>query len=282
MTSDFGLMTIKPDYLKWNELTVDNFSPANISALYNEGYLFTRLGRGVMNQTRSLRIDLSKFELTSENRRILRKTNDLRFTICDLPYQNYDWSIAKLAKDFYDTKFGKEIFSANKMKELLTDESRSNFNLALKYSVILHPDQVGMKNLFTGKRSASTDPSPRFGGVQDDGRSVIGYAICYENDDILHYSYPFYDLSNVKGQPPPAGGVPPTAGISNMGLGMMLRAILYAKEGGKKYTYLGSAQRPSDIYKLQFTGLEWFDGGRWQQNIQALKDTLDRNTNLMN
>ena len=52
-------------YLTWAEKTITDFSDANINSLYNEGYVFTRIGKGVMQQTRSVRIDLSKFELSS-------------------------------------------------------------------------------------------------------------------------------------------------------------------------------------------------------------------------
>ena len=57
-------------------------------------------------------------------------------------------------------------------------------------------------------------------------------------------------------------------------MGMMLRAILYAKDNEKKYVYLGSFQRPGDVYKLQFDGLEWFDGENWSQNISELKNQI--------
>ncbi|MEK7226712.1 MAG: hypothetical protein AAB221_13645 [Bacteroidota bacterium] len=224
------------DYLKWNEQTISDFTPQNITALYNDGYLFTRLGKGIMHQTRSLRIDLAKFELSSENRRILRKTNSLLIAHCSLPMTNYNWQIGKMAKDFYDIKFGKGIFSANKIKELLTDERRSNFNTLIQYDT---------------KNSELRTPN-----------STIGYAICYKKDDILHYCYPFYQLAINNEQ------------LANIGLGMMLRAILYAKEQGLRYIYIGSAQRPTDTYKLQFEGLEWFDGKEWKTSGGALKKLL--------
>jgi arginyl-tRNA--protein-N-Asp/Glu arginylyltransferase len=56
---------------------------------------------------------------------------------------------------------------------------------------------------------------------------------------------------------------------------MMTKAVLYAKEQGKKYIYLGSAQRPTDTYKLQFAGLEWFDGTQWQADLKKLTSILD-------
>lgn len=217
-------------YLKWNTKKIsDHSDTTDITSLYNEGFVFTRKGKGELDQTRSMRIDLSAFKLSSENRRILRKTEDLVYSKYDLPCTTYHWSIGKMAKDFYDEKFGPKTFSANKAKELLTDMEKSNFNQVFVYKLKENEDDK------------------------------IGYAICYENDDMLHYSYPFYNL--------------PTP-ISSMGMGMMLRAIQYAKESGKKYIYLGSAQRAGDTYKLQFKGLEWFDGKMWRQDLELLKAIL--------
>ena len=220
-------------YLHWNKQTITDFSEDNITALYNEGYVFTREDKGSMDQTRSLRIDLSQFKLTSENRRILRKAQGLTLKTTTLPNQDYHWSIGKLAKDFYDTKFGQGTFSANKVKQLLTSEN-SNFNIILEYKI---------RNL---ELEISNFP--------------IAYAICYQNSNILHYSYPFYAL----------GPMP----YASLGMSMMLQAITYAKEEGKQYIYLGSAQRPTDTYKFQFKGLEWFDGKTWRNDFDELKTIL--------
>src|SRR5579872_1633254 len=120
------------NYLSWNEKTIDaHASEKEISDMYEGGYVFTRKGKGVMQQTRSVRIDLSKFELSSENRRVLKKTADLEGPIAvALPLREgaYDWSIGKLAKDFYDEKFEPGIMSAQKVKEMLADYTQSNFN----------------------------------------------------------------------------------------------------------------------------------------------------------
>ncbi|OGH73750.1 MAG: hypothetical protein A3C90_01725 [Candidatus Magasanikbacteria bacterium RIFCSPHIGHO2_02_FULL_51_14] len=212
-------------YLAWNKKTITDFSDANLNSLYNEGYVFTRLGRGVMHQTRGLRVDLAQFEMSSENRRILRKIADCRLQIADLPYENYHWRIGKLAKDFYTEKFGDKTFSANKTKVLFTGNS-NNFNRFFIYSL---------------------------------NDETAGYCIATATDEIIHYAYPFYNLKSE---------------IRNLGLGMMLLAIIYAKEHGKKYIYLGSAQRPTDTYKLQFEGLEWFDGKDWKNDTKELKNLL--------
>lgn len=215
-------------YLHWDEQTITDFSDENINSLYNKGFCFTRIDRGVMHQTRSLRIDLSKFELSSENKRILRKTEELELHITPLPSSDYHWSIGKMGKDFYQQKFGDGTFSANKIKELMTDETKSNFSTLFSYTV---------------------------------ENETLGYCIARETDEMIHYCYPFYDLSKSP---------------KDMGLGMMTRAVVFAKEQKKKYLYLGSAQRPSDTYKLQFEGIEWFDGEAWSTHTEKLKTLLSK------
>lgn len=213
-------------YLSWNEKSITDFSDKNIDSLYNEGFLFTRKGKGEMYQTRSLRIDLSKFELNSENRRVLKHTENLNLNLAPIPYVDYSWTIHKLGKDFYETKFGEKTFSAQKIKELITDKDKSNFNRLLIY-----------KN----------------------SEVALGYCIALETAGLLHYCYPFYELNS---------------DVKNIGLGMMLKAIVWAKENDKEYVYLGSASRPTDTYKLQFTGIEWFDGKIWQTDLEKLKQEI--------
>lgn len=221
-------------YLKWGEKVITDFSDTNINSLYNQSYVFTRLGKGKMEQTRSLRIDLKKFELSSENRRVLKKTEALKLEELPLPYAHYHFSIGKLGKDFYETKFGAGTFSANKIKELLTDKTKSNFNILFTYTVSENPES-------------------------------IGYCVALETNEIIHYAYPFYNLQLTTYNLLP-----------NTGLGMMLKAILWAKEQGKKYMYLGSFSRPTDTYKLQFAGLEWWIGQKWETDLGELKNSLQK------
>lgn len=244
------------EYLHWDEKTITDFSPENITDLYDRGYVFTRLGKGSIHQTRSVRVELAKFELSSENRRILKKIFDINLIRENIPYRDYSWPVAKLAKDFYSVKFGgtsstngnntRAIMSAAKIKEILTRADKSNFTSLLIY--VQHHAKTGI----TGR---------------------LGYTICYENNDILHYCYPFYELD-----------ISP----KDMGLGMMIEAVEWAKKEKKKYVYLGSLQRPSDVYKLQFSGLEWFDGGpegtgAWRTDTDVVKEILKnahpKNTN---
>ncbi len=239
-------------YLSWDNKTISDFSSENVSTLYNEGFVFTRLGKGAMIQTRSVRVNLDKFELSSENKRVLRKTEDVKLNTVVLPHPDYDWHIHKLGVDFYTKKFGEKTFSANKIKEILTS-SESNFNLLLEYR---HCEEQGDAAIpLVAEKHGIASPS-----MADRNDNVtIGYCICYQNKEILHYGYPFYDLET---------------NISNLGIGMMTKAILWAKEQGLKYVYLGSAKDSKALYKFQFEGVEWFDGKQWQTNIAELKKIL--------
>ena len=210
-------------YLHWDQKIIADSSHHSVTEMYGHGYVFTRLGKGVMQQTRSVRIDLSRFKPSSENRRILRKGESISIEHSAIPYADYTWEIGKIAKDFYGKKFG-GAFSANKIKELLTSDQ--NFNALLSF--------------------------------KEDGIAK-GYAICYETQNMLHYSYPFYELE---------------ASPKDMGLIMMTKVLDESKERGLSYVYLGSLQRPTDTYKLQFEGLEWFDGERWVDDIEKVKVIL--------
>ena len=214
-------------YLKWDETIINDFDNQNINKLYKQGFVFTRIKKGVLNKTRSVRINLKDFKLTSENKRILRKTENVILETTNIPYSRYHWSIAKLAKDFYEKKFAKNIFSANKIKEIIST-NKNNFNKLFIYK---------------------------------ENNKNIGFAICFENDDILHYSYPFYDLENKN---------------KNIGMSMMIKAIDYALKTNKKYVYLGSAQRPGDIYKFQFKNMEYFNKDEWSDDFDNLKKELKK------
>ena len=219
------------DYFYWNKKILDNIDDKSIIEYFNNGYLFTRESKGSVYQTRSLRINLLNFELTSENKRILNKTSDLSYKLINLPIplDNYDWNIHKLGKDFYQNKLHLEkAFSSNKLKELLTSSAKSNFNSLIEFSV---------------------------------ANEIMGYAICFINNEIFQYAYPFYKYERF---------------ANNYGMGMMLRAIIYAKENNIKYIYLGSVTREADLYKLQFKGLEWYDENSWQtEKLEELKQVIN-------
>lgn len=213
-------------YLNWGNKILSEPTNNNIDFAYDQGYVFTRTAKNSMIQTRSVRVNLSKFNLSSENKRILRKTENITLKTAPLPHPDYNWKIHKLGKDFYQTKFGEKTFSANKIRELCQNNETSNFNLLFSFY-----------NVVTAQ--------------------TIGYCVCRQTDSILHYAYPFYDLTDT---------------TPNLGIGMMTKTIDWAKKIGKKFVYLGSIQNVAGLYKCQFYGFEWWTKTTWSTDINKIKN----------
>ncbi len=151
-------------YKYWQKINLKNFDVKNIVEKYNTGFVLTRI-KNEMHQIKSLRFGLKQFSLSSENRRILRKGEDFQIKILELPLgmEKYDWHIHAVGSKFYCDRFGAHIFSANKIKELITDPLKSNFN-----RLIVLQDKKNNRS--------------------------IGWCIGFEAADLFHYSYPFYEL----------------------------------------------------------------------------------------
>ncbi len=207
------------------EKLVDYKVEPEIEQSYASGYLFGRIKPGYVYETKSLRLDLRKFQLSSENRRILKKS-PIDMVAVNLPMrEGYDWKIHKLGKDYYSRKFPGIEFSASKIKQMLTTEF--HYNMLLKYSL---------------------------------AEESVGYVVTMVTENIMHYCYPFYDLDN----PSP-----------NLGMSMMINAIIWAQLHGKTFVYLGGVNKPADRYKIQFKGLSWWDGQVWQEDLETLKQNLN-------
>lgn len=224
-----SLNSLDFEYFKTDQKILTDLNENNITELYSKGYVFTRVKKGLFNQTRSLRIKLDNFVLNSENRRVLKKLENLNLEFLSLPYPNYSWEIHKMGKDFYTIKFGDGTMSASKIKEMFLEIDKSNMNSCFKYTL---------------------------------NKAPAGYALTYSNNSIVHYAYPFYDLN-----------VPKDLSI---GMGMMIKAILWAKENNKNYIYLGSVIDQKAKYKLQFGGVEWFntDTQKWENDLEKLKQLI--------
>ncbi|QQR93218.1 hypothetical protein IPJ91_02030 [bacterium] len=211
------------DYKFYKEIVVTYQHDA--TDMYDKGFKYTRKAHGLMQSTKLLRIDLSKFTFTSENRRILAKFPDTEMNLIKLPYQSYDYSLGKWMKDFYLTKFGENLFSVQVIKKLFQGQLNMN-------SLIL----------FTN------------------ANKIAGMCLCFENTEILHYAYPFYEQGLVN---------------TSFGMFMMTSSIKLAHQTKRKYFYLGSYSSKKDNYKLQFKGLEWWNPNHdaWESDINALKMT---------
>ncbi|GIW57059.1 MAG: hypothetical protein KatS3mg083_004 [Candidatus Dojkabacteria bacterium] len=149
-------------YLNFGSKTIDMSDSQALVEAYEQGFVMTRVNIGHIEKVRSIRVNLDEFSLSSENKRILKKFKH-KLIVESIPLKQYDWRIHKIGKDFYEKKFGKDVFSANKIKEILT--TRFNFNILLKYQDTEEPDGF-----------------------------CIGLQAEYEGIKILHYAYPFYKL----------------------------------------------------------------------------------------
>lgn len=68
--------------------------------------------------------------------------------------------------------------------------------------------------------------------------------------------------------------------LSKTGLGMrmMLEAVLWAKEHGKAYAYVGTVYSKSSLYKTNIHGLRFFNGVTWSDNEDELKYLIEKDT----
>ncbi len=200
----------------------------SVDDILTRGFLASRIGPGRFYLARGLRIDLENFELSSENRRIQRKTEYLVLDSVHLPVQDFDYTIGKLAVTYYNQGVGAggtKIFRPQTIKKLLTE---GFFNKLLVYK-------------------------------DSDNDNTVGYCIALEGDNSLHYAYPFYDFEYKE---------------KNAGMGMMLAAIVDAKNRGFGHVYLGTVYTKESLYKLQFAGLEYFDGQSWNGDMDELKEKI--------
>lgn len=198
----------------------------SIDEIYNMGFLPSRSRLHLYYLSRSTRIDLERFNPSSENRRILRKTDYLTYEVIKLDSFKYTYHIGKFGKDFYDQRFGKGTMSALRVKWLFTGGACSH--------------------VFTYYDKSDKD-------------KIIGYCPVVITDNILHYTYPFYDIAYFE---------------RNLGMGMMLSALLWAQKRKKTHIYLGTCYTESSLYKAQFNGFEYFNGYDWSSDIDQLKSFL--------
>lgn len=125
----------------------------------------SRKARGNFVQTRSMRINLANFSLTTKNKRILRKNINIKLNKENLPLrENYHWTIHQMGSSFYRDKFGDRTMSASKIKSMFTSE-RENPNIFFKYAL---------------------------------GENTVGYSLGLETEKIIHYAYPFYKVELAK------------------------------------------------------------------------------------
>lgn len=196
-----------------------------VEKIYENGFLPIRSLLDVYYLSRNIRVDLDKFEVSSENRRILKKTTDFEFDLIPLSEFVYTPEIQKFCKNYAEQKLGKGLFPTAAIKSIFTNKI---FNYVFVFKEIVL-------------------------------QRLIGYAVCFISRNFLQYAHAFYDLAYLP---------------ENLGARMMLEAILWAKRSHKKYAYLGTCYEPGALYKTEFKGVEFFNGFRWSENLEELKELV--------
>lgn len=96
----------------------------------------------------------------------------------------------------------------------------------------------------------------------DEFSTDVGTALLYvEEPAMAFYYYAFYDLEWLQ---------------RNLGMFMMTSAVDFFARRGFRHLYLGTCYSERALYKTQFTGLEFFNGFRWSDNLDELKYLIRR------
>lgn len=173
---------------------------------------------------RQLRVPLSEWRASSENRRVLRKAGDLRCRL--VPRDRFEFTPGRRAAwlAFAEARFGPGVMPAARLERLLAGR------------VITHLLEY------------------RLG--EDEGPEC-GVALLYlEPPRMAYYYYAFYDL---------------TAVGPNLGMAMMTRAVVWAREAGLGHLHLGTCYTEKALYKAQFDPVEFFNGHRWSRDADELR-----------
>ncbi len=132
----------------------------DINKIYDNGFLPIRSLPSVYYLCRSVRVDLAQFELSSENRRILKKTEGIFASLVSLSQFNYSVEVQKLCHNYAEKRLGKDIFPVPAIKSVF---SGGVYNQVLVFK-------------------------------SNEGKEV-GYAVCFVNQNLIQYAHAFYDLN---------------------------------------------------------------------------------------
>lgn len=88
---------------------------------------------------------------------------------------------------------------------------------------------------------------------------ILGYVLLGIHGGSVHYWYAFFDLAVSSHLP--------------LGKWIMYRTLMWAKEEGKDFVYLGTCYKETALYKVRdHKGVEYFTGKGWSDNKAKLKE----------
>ncbi len=203
---------------------------SELSEIYSKGFLpytgNSSIESEIFYLARSLRVNLTEFEDTSENRRVNRLVEPLNIkleVIEKAKFNLQDSDFKKFCADYINERIGEDNMSLERWDYILKQETGTHF---FKFS---------------------------------NEEKVMGYVLTALNEDLVHYWFAFFDTVYMRSH--------------SLGKWMMWSVIKWAKENGKKYTYLGTAYKPAALYKIRdHKGLEYWDGYKWNKEVKVLKE----------
>ena len=131
--------------------------------LFNQGFLPASRDLDRFYLCRHVRIDLRKFQPSSENRRILRKGEGIRVTLIPRQQFNYTPEKRQFYKTYADIKFGRDVMSFERLDSLFNSKIISHLLV------------------FTDSRT----------------EAEIGVATLYlQGKELAYYYYAFYDIEH--------------------------------------------------------------------------------------
>ncbi len=209
-----------------NLILNDNNSIENV---YSQGFLpYTgdiQNKDEVYYLARSIRVDLNDYERLSENNRIVKnakKKYNIKFESIDKSDFNHNEEFYKFCIGFSKERFSNKPLNKERLSLIIR---RKNYNRIYIFSI---------KN------------------------KIIGYVLAYENSNIIHYWFSFYDTRYLTEFP--------------LGKFMMEHLVYHAKKIGKKYIFLGTCYGEKALYKVRdFKGIEFYNGNKWIKDNKILK-----------
>ena len=179
----------------------------------------------VYYMARSLRVNLNLYKRISENLRVIKnakKNQIISFTSSSKNSFKHDMNFKKFCLEYSNQRFINNPLTNQRLDLIL---KRNNYNRIYTFT---------------------------------SNNKILGYVLAYENINIIHYWFSFYNTSLLD--------------KFHVGKYMMEQIIYHAKENNKKYVYLGTCYGEKSLYKVRdFKGIEFFDGSRWTDDINNLK-----------
>lgn len=216
-------------YVVWGS-PEDGESPAD---MYAAGFHPASPDLDRFTLCRHLRVSLSAWRASSENRRVLRKGEALEIELVPRAAFAYTDTHRQRWLAFAEERFGPGIMGAARLDGLMSGR------------VISHV--MVCRDLGEG------------------GREVGAVLLYVEPPRMAHYYYAFYELRHPS---------------RSLGMYLMTKAVTEFQSAGFRHLYLGTCYSKRALYKLQFEGLEFFNGLCWTPDLAQLRLLVGRDASV--